>query len=60
MLCVLLIVILTLLSYLIYLVIPSSKLCYLKTYLMTYLFKGYGNEHIIQCESMSGINTALM
>lgn len=54
--CMLLVVIFTLLFYFICLLIPPSKLHYLKTYLIKYLFKGYGNEHIIQFQSMSSIN----
>lgn len=54
--CVFLILILTLLFYFIYLLILPSELHCLKTRLIKYLIKGYGNEHIIEFQSMSSIN----
>lgn len=44
-------------AFLLYLlIIPPSKLHYLKTCLIKYLFKGYGNEHITEFQNMSSIN----
>lgn len=44
-------------AFLLYLlIIPPSKLHYLKACLIKYLFKGYGNEHITEFQDVSSIN----